>query len=77
MKTQLKMQKIKLLSKLESNRQRDIETRMTKYGIHKDDLNIFIKWFRCKIIWFSRSTEDGIYFVKIIWDRTYKTRGER
>ena len=34
--------KDKLLSKLESNRQRDIETRMTKYGIHKDDLNIFI-----------------------------------
>lgn len=34
--------KNKLLKKLESNRQHDIETRMTKYGIHKDDLNIFI-----------------------------------
>lgn len=32
----------KLLKKLEENREHDIETRTTKYGIHKDDINIFI-----------------------------------
>lgn len=32
----------KFLDKLLSNRDHDIETRTTKYGLHKDDLNIFI-----------------------------------
>jgi DNA replication and repair protein RecF len=32
----------KFLDKLTSNREHDIETRTTKYGLHKDDLNIFI-----------------------------------
>ncbi len=32
----------KFLDKLTSNRGHDIETRTTKYGIHKDDINIFI-----------------------------------
>lgn len=32
----------KFLDKLTSNRNHDIETRTTKYGLHKDDLNIFI-----------------------------------
>ena len=34
--------RVKLLNKLTQNREHDIESRMTKYGIHKDDLNIFI-----------------------------------
>lgn len=32
----------KFLEKLSSNREHDMETRTTKYGLHKDDLNIFI-----------------------------------
>ncbi|MCC0633352.1 MULTISPECIES: DNA replication/repair protein RecF [unclassified Clostridioides] len=32
----------KFLAKLSSNRPNDIESRTTRYGIHKDDLNIFI-----------------------------------
>lgn len=32
----------KFLEKLTKSRDHDIETRTTKYGIHKDDLNIFI-----------------------------------
>ncbi|MEG0799568.1 MAG: hypothetical protein RSG51_04095, partial [Bacilli bacterium] len=32
----------KFLEKLLSNREHDIEMRTTKYGLHKDDLNIFI-----------------------------------
>lgn len=32
----------RFLDKLTSNREHDIETRTTKYGLHKDDLNIFI-----------------------------------
>lgn len=32
----------KLMEKITSNRSNDIEMRTTKYGIHKDDLNIFI-----------------------------------
>lgn len=32
----------RFLEKLISSRQHDIETRTTKYGIHKDDLNIFV-----------------------------------
>ncbi|MGX4601670.1 DNA replication/repair protein RecF [Faecalimicrobium sp. JNUCC 81] len=32
----------KFLDKLSSNREHDIETRTTKYGLQKDDLNIFI-----------------------------------
>lgn len=32
----------KFLDKLSSNREHDMETRTTKYGLHKDDLNIFI-----------------------------------
>ncbi|QJA09818.1 DNA replication/repair protein RecF [Romboutsia sp. CE17] len=32
----------KFFDKLSSSREHDIETRTTRYGIHKDDLNIFI-----------------------------------
>ena len=32
----------KFLEKLKSNRNHDMETRTTKYGLHKDDLNIFV-----------------------------------
>ena len=32
----------KLIEKLSSNRSNDIEMRATKYGIHRDDLNIYI-----------------------------------
>lgn len=32
----------KFLEKLKSNREQDMETRTTKYGLHKDDLNIFV-----------------------------------
>ncbi|RDY23423.1 DNA replication/repair protein RecF [Romboutsia maritimum] len=32
----------KFLDKLTNSREHDIETRTTRYGIHKDDLNIFI-----------------------------------
>ena len=32
----------KFLEKLASNRKNDIETRTTRYGIHKDDINIYV-----------------------------------
>lgn len=32
----------KFIEKLMSNREHDIETRTTRYGLHKDDLNIYI-----------------------------------
>lgn len=32
----------KFLEKLKSSKEQDIETKTTKYGLHKDDLNIFI-----------------------------------
>ncbi len=32
----------KFLQKLVSNRQNDIDTRTTRYGIHKDDINIYV-----------------------------------
>lgn len=32
----------KFIDKLQSSREHDIETRTTRYGLHKDDLNIFI-----------------------------------
>ena len=39
----------KLLKKLEEGREHDIETRTTRYGIHKDDLNIFINGLDVKL----------------------------
>ncbi len=47
----------KFLAKLSSNRPNDIESKTTRYGIHKDDLNIFINDLDARLWWFKVNKE--------------------